>query len=160
MKELNPEHIEELRKLISRSPYFRLLNMEILNIKYGRAVVTANVEEKHLTPFGAIHGGAYASMLDSAAYWAVYASLPEDAGWVTLDLNVNFLAPVREGQLLTTGREIKTGKSIALAEATITDGNGKVYAQANSKMLVTGGMQTIGQLLGFSSDKTLPPKYL
>ncbi len=160
MRKLNPEHIEEVKGLINNAPYFQLLSIAVEEIGEEFARMKSDVKRKHLTPFGGIHGGAYASMLDSAAYWAAYSSIDENAGMTTLDLNVNNLAPVQGGELTILGRLIKAGRSICLAEAFIRNPAGKLIAHATSKMMVVPGMQTIEQAALFGGGRTLPPKFI
>lgn len=67
MKKLNPQHVREVISLINNAPYFQLLSIVAEEIGEEFARMKSDVRRKHLTPFGGIHGGAYASMLDSAA---------------------------------------------------------------------------------------------
>ena len=81
-------------ELINRSPYFELLGIRLTALSEGACTVEAVLERKHLNAFGGAHGGAYASLLDCAAYWALYCSLDEDEGFTTVDLNAsNLRAP-------------------------------------------------------------------
>lgn len=75
MKTVNPKHIEQLLTLINASPYFKLLNIEVCELKKGYSKIIVRLEEKHLNPFGTLHGGVYASAIDTAAYWAAYCEL-------------------------------------------------------------------------------------
>lgn len=155
---LNPQHLEELMRLVNSSPYFRLLAMAITEIGVGYAIIKTNIDTRHLSPYGAIQGGVYASIIDAAAYWAIYAELDAEAGLITLDVNVNNLASVREGELTIRGQRIKTGKTIGLAEAIVTDETGKVLAHGSSKLLITRGLQTINQIAQ-AAGITLAPKF-
>lgn len=71
MKKLNPEHIKAILELINRGPYFKLLSMEVTKLDFGYSRVEIDLDAKHLNPFGGHHGGVYASLIDTAAYWAV-----------------------------------------------------------------------------------------
>lgn len=156
---LNPRHIKELIKMINWSPYFRLLSMVIEDIDIGYSMVRMEIEEKHLSPYGAIQGGVYSSLIDTAAYWAPYAELDENVGLISVDVNVNNLASVKEGVLLVKGLRIKTGRSICLAEAEITNQEGKILAHGSSKLLITRDLQTIEQMAALSNNP-LPPKFI
>lgn len=46
-------------------------------------------------------GGVYESIMDTAAYWALYAEMPEDAGFITLDQNANLTRAVRKAPMFT-----------------------------------------------------------
>jgi uncharacterized protein (TIGR00369 family) len=157
---LNPEHIRSLVALTNEGPYFRLLSIEVLDIGPGFSRSRVALREKHRNPFGMIHGGVYASLVDTGAYLAVYCDLEEDAGLVTLDLSVHNLAKARDGFLFVEGKRIKAGRNICLAEATITDEGGKLIAHGTSKQMVTPGLQTMAQAAAAMGRPPLPPKFL
>jgi uncharacterized protein (TIGR00369 family) len=157
---LNPEHIRSLIALTNEGPYFRLLSIEVLDIGPGFSRSRVGLEEKHRNPFGMIHGGVYSSLVDTGAYLAVYCDLGEDAGLVTLDLSVHNLAKARDGFLFVEGKRIKAGRNICLAEATITDEEGKLIAHGTSKQMVTPGLQTMAQAAAAMGRPPLPPKFL
>ena len=81
MAQVNPRHVDAVMELINRSPYFELLGIRLTALSEGACTVEAVLERKHLNAFGGAHGGAYASLLDCAAYWALYCSLDEDEGF-------------------------------------------------------------------------------
>jgi len=144
---LNPEHLQAIIELVNHSPYFQLLSMQLTELGLGYARVVIDLERKHLNLFGGIHGGVYSSLIDTAAYWAVYGDVAEDAGLISLDLNVDNLAPVKQGRLVVEGRRIKAGRTICLAEAVILDSQGKYLAHGRSKQMVTPDLQTIAQAI-------------
>ena len=132
MKTLNPDHIKAVLDLINRGPYFRLLSMKVCEMGKGFAKVEMDIENKHLNPFGGIHGGVYSSLIDTAAYWAVYCDIEENAGLISLDVKVDNLASIKEGHLVVEGKRIKAGKSICIADAAIIDSEGKYLAHGTS----------------------------
>ena len=160
MKKLNPDHLREVLHLINHGPYFRLLSMRVRDIGKGFATVEMDVRNKHLNPFGGVHGGVYSSLIDTATYWAVYGDVEEDAGLISLDVSVDHLAPVKEGSLVVEGKRLKAGKRICMAEAVILDGSGKTLAHGTSKQMVLPGLQTIAQAASAMGYKTLPPKFV
>jgi len=160
MASLNPEHVQAVIRAINQAPYFRHLSMPVKEIGTGYAIVELKVSNEHLNPFGGIHGGVYASVVDTAAYWAVYCQLDEGVGYISIDLKIDYLAPTRDGIIITKGRSIKVGRSMCLAEATATDQDGKWLAHGTSKMMVTKGLQTIENALSFRGSKTLPAKFI
>jgi len=160
LKKLNPDHIREVLHLINQGPYFRLLSMRVRDVGKGFATVEMNVENKHLNPFGGVHGGVYSSLIDTATYWAVYGDVDEDAGLISLDVSVDHLAPVKEGSLVVEGKRIKAGKRICMAEAVILDGSGKTLAHGTSKQMVLPSLQTIAQAASALGYQPLPPKFV
>jgi uncharacterized protein (TIGR00369 family) len=160
MKKINPEHIRAVIAMINNGPYFRLLSINVCELGPGYSKLQVELENKHLNPFGGIHGGVYSSLIDTAAYWAVYCDVDENTGLISLDLNVDNLSPVKDGLLLVEGRRIKAGKSVCLAEALITDSKGKSLAHGTSKQMVTQGLQTITQAVSAMGFPPLPPKFI
>jgi uncharacterized protein (TIGR00369 family) len=162
MKEINSEHLKILLSLINNSPYFKLLKMEIKELGIGYSILEMNLENIHLNPFGSIHGGVYSSSIDTAAYWAAYCGIEEDIGLISMDLNVNNLAPISKGKLIVKGKCIKNGRTVCLAEAHVINENGNCLAHGTSKLLVSKDLQTIAQISKFmvNNNLYLPPKFI
>jgi len=153
MRKINPDYLSSVIALANGCPYFRLLGMTIRELGKGTCLMEAEVDEKHTQAFGQVHGGVYASLIDTAAFWAAFCDLDENVGITTVDLNVNYLAPVQSGKLLTHGKLIKIGKTLALGEAEIITGSGKLVAHGTSTIIVIQGH-------GLVKGKSLPPKFL
>lgn len=160
MATLNQQHLNAVMKLINQSPYFMLLSMSVVDLGVGYSRVEMELSKRHLNPFGGIHGGVYSSLIDTAAYWAVYCDVEENAGLISLDVSVTMLAPVKTGRLVVEGKRIKAGRTICIAEAAVVDENGKFLAHGTSKQMVTPGLQTIAQAVKAIGYKELPPKFL
>jgi len=160
MPDLNPKHVETVLKIINQSPYFKHLSMVVKEMGAGYATVELDIGKKHLNPFRGLHGGVYASAIDTAAYWAVYCELAEAAGFITVDLKVDYLAACNSGKLLVKGRSIKIGRTMCLAEATVFDQKDKQLAHGVSKLMVVQGLQTIKDAADLAGEKNLPPKFL
>ena len=180
MRTINPKHIKALLEMINRGPYYQLLSMKVSEIGVGYSRMEVNLEQKHLNPFGIVHGGVYSSILDTVAYWAAYCELDESAGLTSLDVSVDFLAMASSGLILAEGRATKVGRSICFTEAFVRDTQGKLLAKATSKLMVLQGKQTIQQAIdvlgcgvrdnsamgdsamchGVTVNGVLPPKFL
>jgi uncharacterized protein (TIGR00369 family) len=150
---LNPKYTEAISNLVNRSPYFSLLSMKIKELKWGTSILEVDLEEKHLQPFGYAHGGAIASVMDAATFWAVFPQVKDGMGLTTVEIKVNFLAPVKEGKLVAKGRCIKMGKTLALGDATIYDGDGNLLGHGTATMMIMPDLKVEGQ-------EKLPPKQI
>ena len=154
MKAPNPEYIERVNQLANRSPYFELLSMKIVEVGVGFSLLEIDLDRKHLQPFGHVHGGVFASIIDAAAFWAVYYAIEDqDTGITTVDLKLNYLAPAVSGKMIARGRQIKLGKKLGYADAEVSDGNGKILAHGTSTVILLPGK-------GLSSDPPLPSKFI
>lgn len=152
-KKINPSYVEAVRGLANASPFFRHLSMTLRDMGTGYAAVDLEVKESHLQAFGFVHGGVYSAVIDTAAFWAAFCELEEGTGITSVDLKVNYLAPVKEGRLTAEGRRIKLGKSLGLAEARIVDQQGKLVAWGSSTLIVIPGF-------GLAENPALPPKFI
>lgn len=74
--------------------------MKIKDLEWGAAVLEVILDEKHLQPFGYVHGGVIASVMDAAAFWAVFLQVKDKMGLTTIEIKVSYLAPVQNGGLL------------------------------------------------------------
>ena len=153
MKRVNPAYLEAVTKKVNGSPFFTLISMHITNLDWGASRLEMAVEEKHFQPFGMVHGGVYASVVDAAAFWAVYPQIDNDFGITTVELKLNYLAPISAGSLIAKGKSIKVGKSICLAEASVEDETGKLLAHGTETMMVLKDLKIQGH-------EELPPKFL
>ena len=134
MRALNPKYVEAVCALASASPYFQLLSMKLLRFETGACDVEIAVQTKHLQPFGIVHGGVLSSIIDAAAFWAVFPEIDDDQGLTSVDLKVNYLAPAMAGVLIAKGKRIKTGRTLSLGEATVTNEEGKILAYGASTL--------------------------
>jgi len=160
MKTINQEHIKVILDIINQSQYLKLLSVKVCELQSGYCMAEVDLEEKHLNPFGGVHGGVYASLIDTVAFLAVYCDLRENVGLITIDLKVDNLASAKEGKLVVEGKQIKVGRSICLSEATVKDIYGKLIACGTSKQLILEGMQLISQAASGMEYQSLPPKFL
>jgi acyl-CoA thioesterase len=104
--------------------------MKIQEVKDGYARLTMNLEEKHLQFLKTVHGGAIASLADSAAAWATVGSTGLEAVPVTVEMKINFLAPVESGRLVAEARIVHKGKTISLSDVEVKDNRGRLVAKS------------------------------
>ena len=114
------------------------LALEAVAFSEGRAAFRVTPQEFHYNPLGTVHGGVFATLLDSACGCAVHTMLPADVFYTSLDLSVKFLRPVTvgTGPITAEGTVVHLGRRTALAEAKLTDAAGKIYATATSSCLL------------------------
>jgi uncharacterized protein (TIGR00369 family) len=159
LPELNPEHLKSVIIAINNAPFFKHLSMSVTEIGVGYSVVTLDIGTEHMNPFGGLHGGVYASAIDTAAYWSAYCELPEENGLITIDIKVDFLAPVSGNYIIINGCRIKSGKTLYLTEAKMSDRKGTLLAHGTSKLMVTR-KQSVVDLVKYIGSGKLPPKFL
>src|SRR4030043_595185 len=141
---LNPRYTEAVAMIVNRSPYFALLSMEVRDLQWGTSLLEVQLEEKHLQPFGNVHGGVMASVVEAATFWATFPQVENGLGLTTVEIKVNYLAPVQKGKLIAWGRCIKMGKTLALGEAFVRDEGERLIAHGTSTMMVLPGLTVQG----------------
>ena len=114
------------------------LDFSIIAVSPGTAVFQGTPQLKHYNPLGTVHGGWYATLLDSALGCAVHTMMPAGRGYTTAELSVNIVraASRKTGPLRATGTVIHCGRQLATAEARIVDADGRLYAHGTTTCLV------------------------
>ena len=154
MKRINPKYVERVNQLINKSPYFSLISMKIRDVGIGYSIFEIDIDKKHLQPFGFIHGGVFASIIDAATFWAVFYDVEKiNAGLTSVDLKLNYLEPIASGKLIARGRQIRLGKSLGYAEAEVTNGRNKILAHGTSTLMILPGKE-------LTANPPLPPKFV
>ncbi len=153
MKKLNPEYLNTVINRVNTCPYFDLLSINVKTLDWGRSHMEVEVREKHLQPFGMVHGGVFSSIIDAASFWAVWPQVEEGIGMTTVEMKLNYLAPASDGMLIAKGKSIKVGKTLCLAEASVKNEEGKLLAHGTSTMMVLKDWEIQGQ-------GALPAKFL
>ena len=89
-------------------------------------------EEFHYNPYGTVHGGLAATLLDTATGCAVQSTLPAGTGYATLNLAINYIRPltITTGTVRCIGKIISVGRRVAVSEADIVADSGRVMAHA------------------------------
>ncbi len=114
------------------------LDFCLVEVSAGRAVFQGAPQIQHYNPLGSVHGGWYATLLDSALGCAVHTSVPVGYTYTTAELGVNIVraASAKTGPLRAIGQVIHSGRQLATAEARIVGPDGKLYAHATTTCLV------------------------
>lgn len=111
-------------------PIAGLLNFALTEVEDGRVVFRGMPSERHLNPLGSVHGGWAATLLDSALGCAVHSLLDKGEAYTTAEFKVNLTRPItsKTGEVICDGRVIHKGRTLAVSEATLKDGSGKLLA--------------------------------
>ena len=119
-------------------PVMHLIDMAGMEVEEGSVTVYLDPQEFHYNPLGSVHGGVLATLLDTAAACSVHTTLPAGVGYTSLDLSVKFLRPVTvaSGRIRCQGAVLQRGRRTALAEARMTDAQGRLVAHATSSCLI------------------------
>ena len=116
--------------------------MEVLGIKYtgvdqDSLTATMPVDSRVHQPMGILHGGATAALAESVGSAASALKLDlETQSAVGLELAINHLRSMREGQVTATARAVHIGRSTHLWQIVIHDQDQRLIAQAKLTMII------------------------
>ena len=134
--------IELLRRMLAGQlptpPMAQTLDFLLVEVEPGFAVFQGRPGPKHYNPLGTVHGGWFATLLDSAVGCAVHAAMPAGKAYTTLELKVNLVRALTDRVPLVRaeGRTIHVGAQTAIAEGRLVGPDGKLYAHASTTCLV------------------------
>ena len=128
-----------LRGDIPYAAIAKTLDFMIIEVEPGRAVFQGAPGPTHLNPMGGIHGGWYATLLDSALGCAIHTMMPVGRGYTTAELSMNLVKainPAKAPRVRAIGTVIHCGRQLATAEARIVGPDGTLYAHGTTTCLV------------------------
>ncbi len=129
----------------SAAPVGKLIGFRPTSIEPGKAVFELEAGPQHANPMGTLHGGVVCDVADAAMGTAYASMLGEGESFTTLELKINFLRPFWTGMLVATGRVVKAGRTIGLAECDVTDADGRLIARAMSTCMTLRGEPSEGR---------------
>jgi uncharacterized protein (TIGR00369 family) len=120
------------------APIGATLDFVPIHIEPGAAVFQGRPQRRHYNPLGTVHGGWFATLLDSAVGCAVHSTLHAGKGFTTLELKINMVRPLNDRVPLVRaeGKVIHAGRQVATAEGRILGPDGKLYAHATTTCLI------------------------
>jgi uncharacterized protein (TIGR00369 family) len=101
-----------------------LLGIEIVRTDADAAEVVLIADQRHLNAHGSVHGGAIATLVDTAMGAAVRRDDTDDAVPVTIEMKVTYLESAQPGRLQASARVKRRGKRIIIAEVDVTGEDG------------------------------------
>jgi len=121
-------------------PLMYMLGMDHLTptVEPGKVTFFLEPQEYHYNPIGSVHGGVFASLLDSAMGCAIHSTLPAGVGYTTLEFKISFLKALTTatGLVSCEGTVLSAGRQVATAEGRIFDAGGKLYAHGTTTCLL------------------------
>lgn len=129
MMDTEDNGLARARAAFASVPYARFLGLELCEIKSGEVSVCLDVRDELTQNQGVVHGGAVASLIDTASAFAILTKLGPDEKVTTTDLTIHYLRPVTAGRMVATGRIIRMGRRLFVVNVDVTNG-GRLVATA------------------------------
>jgi uncharacterized protein (TIGR00369 family) len=114
------------------------LGYDVAEVEHGRVVVTLEPNGAHLNPYGTIHGGLTATLLDSCMGLAVQSTLEKGVGQTTVEFKISLVRPITldTGTIRAEGLVLSRGRRVGTAEGRVTDANGRLLAHGTTTCLI------------------------
>jgi uncharacterized protein (TIGR00369 family) len=113
------------------------LGFLLVSVADGEVIFQGTPSPAVLNPMGGVHGGWYATLLDSAMACAVHTKIPKGRLYTTAELSVNLVRGIGQTpKLRAVGRVIHVGRQMATAEGKLIDADGKLYAHGTTTCLI------------------------
>jgi uncharacterized protein (TIGR00369 family) len=128
--DLDPRRLERARDAFRSVAYAKFLGLEMGEVGDGTASVHLDVRDELLQYHGVVHGGAIASLIDTATAFAVLSRIDLDDHITTTDLTIHYLRPVSSGRMTATARIVRGGRRLFVLSVDVTNDNGALVATA------------------------------
>jgi len=127
-----------LRGELPAAPIAKAMNFMLVEAERGRAVFQGAPGPAFMNPMGGLHGGWYATLLDSALGCAVHTMMPAGRAYTTAELSVNLVRAIgaQVQRVRAEGRVLHCGRQLATAEAKLVGPDGTLYAHGTTTCLV------------------------
>ena len=134
--------LEQMQKMIAGDfpapTISETMEFALVRVELGRAIFQGKPSAKFLNPMGGVHGGWYATILDSAVGCAVHTAMPVGRAYTTLELKMNIVRSIslKVPLVRAEGYTVHVGKQVATAEGRLFGADGTLYAHASTTCLV------------------------
>jgi 1,4-dihydroxy-2-naphthoyl-CoA hydrolase len=111
------------------------LGLQFVEVTAGSVVAHWDIDARHLQPQGIVHGGVYASVVETCCSVGAAAAAPPDKVVVGVENHTSFIRPVREGRLSARAVPLHAGRRAQLWECSISDAAGRLIATGRLRVM-------------------------
>jgi uncharacterized protein (TIGR00369 family) len=118
--------------------FAQTLGYDVVEAESGRVVITLDPTGAHLNPWGTVHGGLAATLLDSCMGLAIQSMLEKGIGSTTLEFKISLVRGIalETGQIRAEGKILNCGRRVGTAEGRVTDAKGRLLAHGTTTCLI------------------------
>jgi uncharacterized protein (TIGR00369 family) len=120
----------KIRERMKQSPFIQSLEIRLNRLHADGLTLECPVGERLFNVIGSVHGGAIATMADTAAGFAIARALGGSRPITTVEFKISYFRPVTEGKLLARARVLRTGKTICVAAVDLMNGEMRAVGTA------------------------------
>ncbi|HEY6189649.1 MAG TPA: PaaI family thioesterase [Pyrinomonadaceae bacterium] len=133
---LNDEEKRRLHEIFAQIPFVHLIGMELEEVERGAATIRMEVSDGLKRNGGIVHGGAIASLIDSAAAFAIMTLLEPGKSTTTIDLTIHYLRPLLKGQARARARVVRRGRRVTVVSIDVMNDSEVITATALTSYLM------------------------
>lgn len=112
------------------------LGVRTLRASGEEVVLEYQVDERHLQPYGIVHGGMHCTVIESAcSIGAGMFAVPQGRSVVGVENHTSFVRAVRGGRITVTAKPITRGRRSQVWEATAVDEQGRIVSTGRVRLL-------------------------
>ena len=134
-----PDYRKYLQRLqageLHLNPFLIFLGMVLEEVREGYARFRMPVRPEYMQGAGFMQGGVIVAMADETIAHAIMTVLTPDTGITTIELKSNFLAPVREGELIAEATVFKKGRTLIIGDCLVKDGESREVLRCSATFL-------------------------
>lgn len=134
-KALSADRISRVHEAFERVPYARLIGIEVGQLESGAATLHLSVRDELKQNLGVVHGGATASLIDTASAFAILTLLEPGETTTTIDLTIHFLRPLTKGRATARANVVRAGRRVLTVSVDVLDESETVVATAVTSYL-------------------------
>lgn len=131
---LSEAAITRIRDVIAAGPFGRHVGISVDAVEPDRVVIRLATSDHTKNGLGIVHGGATATLLDTAATAAAWATpqARRTTRGTTVSLTVNYIGAGRDTDLIAEGRVVSRGGSLTVVDVVAHDEDGRLVAKAQA----------------------------
>jgi len=151
-----PENVLEMLNE-NRGGFNNAMGLTFIKVTPDEFVAEIKIADHHMQPYGLVHGGVYAGMIETmCSTGAALTVWEENKSTVGLENNTSFLKAVRNGSLRCTARPLVKGKRSHVWEASIHDDKNRLVAVGRVRMMVLeSGAAVDGKVVSMQGQKDI-----
>lgn len=124
--------LRRIQKAVTTVPFAKLLGIELEEVGKGTATLGLSIRKELTQNHGVVHGGAIASLIDTATAFAIISLLSPTEKVTTVDLTISYMRPLTAGRITARAKVIRSGRRLFVTSADLLDQDGRLAATALS----------------------------
>ena len=145
--------LDALRENANQIPMYRLIGMQVVEARPGYSKFRLPFRQELTQPMGVMHGGAFAAVADSAVAIALWGLVGMDKIFTTIEMKINFIAPVASGEVIAEGNIVHCGRTTAIGDVTLKNEEGRLVGKALATYMILPGEQRANKMPYWAYEK-------